>query len=96
MSQNIETKIKQVQDKLQVLIKQHVSVVKENKALKESLAEAKKQAKVAADVAELVQHQLDAKKYSNALMEPAEKKAFEKKINGYIKEIDKCIALLSA
>jgi len=95
MSQALETKIKQVQEKLQLLVKQNAAVRKENQSLKEALAEARKQFNEAADVAEALQHQLDAKKYSQAQMEPEEKKAFEKKINGYIKEIDKCIALLS-
>ncbi|GAB3425252.1 hypothetical protein GCM10027516_27220 [Niabella aquatica] len=95
MSQVIEDKIKQVQEKLQLLIKQNAAVVKENQLLKEALTEARQQARSAGQTAEALQHQLDAKKYSQALMDPGEKKAFEKKINGYIKEIDKCIALLS-
>ncbi|MGC4233292.1 MAG: hypothetical protein QM594_09975 [Niabella sp.] len=95
MSQVIEDKIKQVQEKLQLLIKQNAAIVKENQSLKDALAEARQQVSSASQAAEALQHQLDAKKYSQALMDPAEKKAFEKKINGYIKEIDKCIALLS-
>jgi type II secretory pathway component PulM len=95
MSQVLEDKIKQIQEKLQLLAKQHAAVKKENQSLKEALAEARLQFNEAADVAEALQHQLDAKKYSQAMMNPEEKKAFEKKINGYIKEIDKCIALLS-
>ncbi|MFT4094030.1 MAG: hypothetical protein QM640_10350 [Niabella sp.] len=95
MSQAIEGKIKQIQEKLQSLVRQNAVIRKENEVLKGSLTEARQQAAIAAEAAEALQHQLDARKYSQALMEPEEKKAFEKKINGYIKEIDKCIALLS-
>lgn len=95
MSQILENKIKNIQEKLQLLIKQNNALQKENQQLNDALAEAKEQATRAANAAEALQHQLDAKKYSQALMDPVEKKAFEKKINGYIKEIDKCIALLS-
>ena len=95
MSQVLENKIKAIQEKLQMLVKQNATIQKENSALKDALAEAKLQVASAAKAADNLQHQLDAKKYSQALMNPEEKKVFEKKINGYIKEIDKCIALLS-
>ncbi len=95
MSQAIEDKIKQIQEKLQLLLRQQVALSKENQSLREALADAKEQAGATANAAEALRHQLDAKKYSQALMNAEEKKAFEKKINGYIKEIDRCIALLS-
>ncbi|WP_346236391.1 hypothetical protein ABDK00_015710 [Niabella insulamsoli] len=95
MSQALEDKIKAIQEKLQLLAKQYATIQKENASLKNALAEAKAQAAAAAQSADKLQHQLDAKKYSGALMDASEKKAFEKKINGYIKEIDKCIALLN-
>lgn len=95
MSQVLEEKIKGIQEKMQLLVKQYAAVKKENQSLKEALAEARLQFNDAADAAEALQHRLDAKKYSQASMAPEEKKAFEKKINSYIKEIDRCIALLS-
>ena len=95
MTEQIENKIKQIQEKLVSLAKQNTSLIKENNSLKESLQEAKMFAESAGKNAELLQHQLDARKYSQAMMSPEEKKAFEKKINGYVKEIDKCISLLS-
>jgi len=95
MTEQIENKLKQIQEKLVLLAKQNASLIKENNSLKESLQDAKQLAEKAGKDAELIQHQLDARKYSQAMMSQEEKKAFEKKINGYIKEIDKCIALLS-
>lgn len=95
MTEQIENKLKQIQEKLVVMSKQNAAMARENKALKESLQEARTSAEKASKSAEGLQHQLDARKYSQAMMTPDEKKAFEKKINGYIKEIDKCIALLS-
>ena len=95
MSQALEDKITQIQEKLQRLIKQHTALSKENQSLRLALAEAKEQSAQAQQTAEALRHQLDARKYSQALMDPEERKNFEKKLNGYIKEIDKCIALLS-
>lgn len=94
MSQAIEEKVKVIQDKLQLLVKEKNLLQKENLSLKAMLEDAKQQAIQASNATEALQHQLDAKRYGQALMPPEEKKAFEKKINGYIKEIDKCIALL--
>ena len=95
MSQVLEDKIKAIQEKLQLLVKQNAAIQKENQSLKAALSDASTQLADATRAAGALQHQLDAKKYSQALMNSDEKKEFEKKINGYVKEIDKCIALLS-
>ncbi len=95
MSHLLEEKIKQIQEKLQLLVKQNATIRKENQSLKEALAQSKQTAVVAVQNAEALQHQLDAKKYSQASMSAEERKVFEKKINNYVKEIEKCIALLS-
>lgn len=95
MSQLLEDKIKKIQEKMQLLIRQHTAVLKENQALKNALEEAKQQAAGAVSAAEGLQHQLDSKKYTQGLMNPEEKKIFEKKISNYVKEIERCIALLS-
>lgn len=95
MSQLVGDKIKEIQEKLQKLLKEKAILQKENLDLRSALVEAKQQALVASASADQLQIQLDARKYSQATMDTEEKKAFEKKINGYIREIDKCIALLN-
>ncbi len=95
MTPEIEGKIEKVLEKLARLSKQHAVVQKENRSLKAALEEARLQVKKTADGAEALQHQLDARKYVGEQMSDGDKKAFEKKINLYIREIDKCIALLS-
>jgi hypothetical protein len=44
---------------------------------------------------ERLRQQVDILKYSNVAMNESEKKDFEKRINTYLKEIDKCIVMLS-
>lgn len=95
MSQKIDEKIKQIQEKLLLLSKQSAAVQKENDLLKASLEEAKLLYAQASNTAAQMQQQLDIAKYANTDMTVEERKSFEKKINTYIKEIDKCIALLS-
>ena len=42
-----------------------------------------------------LKQQIAVLKYSNGDMSEADKKEFEKKINLYVKEIDRCIVMLS-
>ncbi|WP_018629440.1 hypothetical protein [Niabella aurantiaca] len=95
MSQAIEEKIKQIQEKLVQLCRKNAIIEKENIALKQALEESKASAASAASTMEAMQQQLDIARYGNTQMSPEERKAFEKRVNGYLKEIDRCIALLS-
>lgn len=95
MSEVIEEKIKQIQEKLVQLCRKNAAIEKENVLLKEALEEQKAAAVNAQINRDAMQQQLDIAKYGNTQMNPAERKAFEKRINTYLKEIDKCIALLS-
>ena len=87
--------IKRVNSKLQQLLRQYQSLQKEN----EKLAETVKSLRLAkeSEIAEItrLQQQVSILKSSIGQMAEPEKKVFEKQINQYIKEIDKCIHLLS-
>lgn len=87
--------IKRVNSKLQQLLRQYQSLQKEN----EKLAETVKSLRLAKEneIAEITRlhQQVSILKSSIGQMAEPEKKVFEKQINQYIKEIDKCIHLLS-
>ena len=92
---NLETHIRSVNEKLQQLLKKYTSLKKENDSLKDelnSLKEKEVEYKYAL-------HELDQKvsilKAASGEMSEKDQKEFEKRINQYIKEIDKCIGLLS-
>lgn len=91
----LQQNIKRITDKLQRVLKLHQQLQKDNerqtKIIKE-LQETKE--KNTQTIAEL-QQQADILKASAGQMATQDKKAFEKHINNYIKEIDKCIGLLS-
>jgi hypothetical protein len=92
---DITTHIKQVNAKLQQLLLQHHKLQAENeqqKKLIETLQQNDVQQKEKLEA--LRQEQLILKA-SIDKMDEAEKKELEQKINGYIKNIDKCISLLS-
>ena len=91
----LEDHIKRVNSKLQLILKQYLLLQKENEKLKEKLQELKlNNAKEAAETFRL-QQQVSILKSSVGQMTEVEKKVFEKQITRYIKEIDKCIGLLS-
>mgnify|MGYP002651546843 CR=1 FL=1 len=91
----LELKIKTIQEKLQLLLKQHAALQKENARLKEALDTAGQQAGEQQKKIDLLKQQVDVLKISSGGMNEAEKKELEKKINLYLKEIDKAITLLS-
>ncbi|MBK6825411.1 MAG: hypothetical protein IPG86_00225 [Chitinophagaceae bacterium] len=86
--------IKRIQDKLQQLLKAHAALQKENRRLKEELATATAKISGNQQQVEELKQQVSVLKVSAGSMNEADKKELEKRINGYLKEIDRCIALL--
>ena len=92
---NLEAHIKSVNEKLQQLLKKYGALKKENDNLKDELNSLKEK-----EVEyKYTLHELDQKvsilKAASGEMSEKDQKEFEKRINQYIKEIDKCIGLLS-
>jgi chromosome segregation ATPase len=90
-----EVQLKRIQDKLQQLVKQQAVLQKENAQLKAELGQSKDQASSHQKNVDNLKQQVDILRYNAGEMNEAEKKDFEKRINTYLKEIDRCIALLS-
>ncbi|HET6721149.1 MAG TPA: hypothetical protein VFH07_00305 [Chitinophagaceae bacterium] len=92
---DLETQLKRIQDKLQQVLKDHSSLQKENLRLKEELDKNRNQSFANQQTIEELKQQVDVLKISSGDWDESDKKEFEKRINSYIKEIDRCIALLS-
>lgn len=90
-----EQHLKRIQDKVQQLLKQHIALQKENQSLKDELDGLKKETSQFKENSETLKQQVEILKYSNGEMTEEDKKQFEKRINTYIKEIDRCITMLS-
>lgn len=87
--------IKLISVKLQQLLKQHEQLHADNNRLKQTIdILQKKEDSLKAKVEILEQQQLILKATSEPLNE-SDKKAMEKKINAYLRDIDKCISLLT-
>ena len=89
-----EQHLKRIQEKLQQLLRQHVVVLKDNNKLKEELDSARQKITDQQKIADELKQQVSILKVSAGEMSGSDKKEFEKRINGYLKEIDRCIALL--
>jgi chromosome segregation ATPase len=89
-----EVQLKRIQTKLQQLLKQHSVLQKENGWLKDELDVAKKEVSANQETLDNLKQTVNVLKFSNGEMSGTDKKEFEKKINSYVKEIDRCIAML--
>lgn len=91
---NTEQHLKRIQDKLQQILKHHAVLQKENYKLKEELETALQKISTQQKAGDELKQQVSILKVSSGEMNESDKKEFEKRINGYLKEIDRCIALL--
>ncbi len=90
----LEEQIKRVSEKLQQLLRQHQLLQKENDKLHKELGDIKKlYGEKARQIDELDQKVAVLKTATNNMSE-TDKKELEKRLNGYIKEIDRCIEML--
>ena len=90
----LDQNIKRINDKLQQLLKHQARLKKENERLRLELQSfTEKETNYQQKIDELSQ-QISILKLGAGDMNEKDKKDFERKINLYIKEIDKCIAFL--
>jgi len=93
---NPEQQLKKISEKLQLLLKRFESLRRENEKMRAALEPAKqREIALQTKIADLEQ-QVIVLKMAAAPMDEAEKKELDKKLNTYLKEIDRCIGMLSS
>lgn len=90
-----EIHIKRIREKLQQLLKQYHELQKENILIKKELAKVSKQSSEHLQTVETLKQHVEVLRITSGNWDVNDKKEFEKRINYYIKEIDRCIAMLS-
>lgn len=95
MAENIDIHIKQIQSKLQLLLKKQALILKENEQLQKENTNIKLEAKTLLEKNVQIEMQVNILKTSAGQLEGKEKSDFEKSINNYIRTIDKCISILN-
>ena len=92
---SVDNQFTAINEKLQQLLKQHHRARREIEQLKEVIDAQRKEAEATQGlIAELKQH-VSILKLASGDMNERDKKDFERQINQYVKQIDKCIAYLS-
>lgn len=92
---DLEQHIKRINDKLQQLLKNYQLLLKENSRQNELVKQLKEAKEKDNQQITTLQEKISILKAATGKMTKADKKEFEKNINQYIREIDKCIGLLS-
>ena len=87
--------IERIRTKLQVLLKDHQALQKENEKLRSEIGRKALIEQEMKEKTQQLEQQVNILKASSGQMDEASKKAFEKQLNHYIKEIDRCITMLS-
>jgi hypothetical protein len=89
-----ELQLKRVHEKIVLLMKQHLALQKEHERLKEDLKKMQLRCESITGDSEKFRLQAEVSRLSGRGMEEADKKTLEKRLSQYVREIDKCIALL--
>lgn len=84
-----------LQEKVQLLLKQHAALEKENQQLKQNLTQQNILVQSLETQLKEGQAKLTASLMSKAAMDPIEKEKWVKQIDQYLKEIDNCITNLN-
>jgi len=92
---DLEQHIKRINEKLQQLLKNYQQLQKENSRQAEQIKQLKETKEKDNQQIEDLKQKVSVLKAATNQMTEADKKEFEKNINQYIREIDKCIGLLS-
>ena len=92
---DLQLNIKRINDKLQRVLKKYQQLQKDNTRQSKIIKELQEIKDNQIETIGQLQQQAAILKASAAPMNAVDKKAFEKHINQYVKEIDKCIGLLS-
>jgi SMC interacting uncharacterized protein involved in chromosome segregation len=92
---DLEQHIKRINDKLQLLLKNYSLLQKDNKKQSDLITELKQSKEKDDQQITTLQEKISILKAATGKMNETDKKEFEININQYIREIDKCIGLLS-
>jgi chromosome segregation ATPase len=89
-----ELRVRRIQEKLQQLLRQRDLLQKDNERLREELHQLQQEHSDQAARLDQLQQQVEILKATKAAMSEGEKRALEKRLGQYIREIDRCIAML--
>ncbi len=90
-----EEQLNSINAKLQLFIKKYTTLQRENSTLAKEMEKLKANAKSYLEKVESLEMQMSIIKGSEGKMNSKEKLNFEKRINQYIRDLDKCMAMIN-
>jgi len=90
-----ESQIANIEEKLQALMLRYKRLQKENTNLKAELHDVSTKLAISLKENESLHQKLDVSNIGVASWTPTEKQNLQKRIDGYLKEIEKCMELLN-
>lgn len=91
----IEVQLKRIQDKANHLVKQFQQLQTENEQLKKEVRSGIEKQELYRSKVESLEEKVAVLKSATGQLNEADKKDVEKRLNHYLKEIDRCITMLS-
>lgn len=91
---DIGQQLKRINDKLQLLLKQNQLLLKDNERLHADLNQAKEIHNDQLKKTDELEQKISLLKMATGQLLDSDKKELEKRLNLYIKEIDRCITML--
>ncbi|MCW3114423.1 MAG: hypothetical protein JWR18_2819 [Segetibacter sp.] len=92
--EEMQEQIQRIDIKVQQLLKEYNASQKEIQRLQKENEHLSKQLQSQTEQAKQLHQKVDAQTFSGSNMEDKAKRDLEKRINTYLKDIDKCLALL--
>ena len=93
---DINNHINHLHEKLQLLIKEYKQLQKDNKKLQKDIAVLQTEQSAKNQQVQQLEQKVTAVQITGGNWDDSQKQALQKKIDSYLKEIDKCLALLHA
>ncbi len=91
-----DQQLKRIQDKFSLVVKNYHGLQKENEKMKSDYQKLSERCDSLGREAEKLRQQSELMKYNtNDGMQEGEKKDLEKRLNQYVREINRCISLLN-
>jgi hypothetical protein len=91
----LDQHIQRINEKLQLLLKQQQLLQKENEKLKKELLALKQDQQERLSMVDALEQKIIILKSASNNMTAEDKKLLEKKLNQYVKAIDRCIGMMS-
>lgn len=91
----LDQHIQRINEKLQLLLRQQQLLQKENEKLKKELSALNQDQQEKLSLIDTLEQKIIILKSASNNMTPEDKKLLEKRLNQYVKAIDRCIGLMS-